>query len=90
MMDALTAFGLFAVTSMLVCYAFESYSHWWVLGFRLRLRIGLDLRLPARGLAVRRHRGDLGGDRLSALATTSSPDQKSRHQITQPRMSGSP
>ncbi len=31
--DALTAFGLFAVTSMLVCYAFEARSHWWTLGF---------------------------------------------------------
>jgi hypothetical protein len=33
MMDSLTAFGLVAVTAMLVCYAFETRSHWWVLGF---------------------------------------------------------
>jgi hypothetical protein len=32
-MDSLTAFGLFAVTAMLVCYAFEARSPWWVLGF---------------------------------------------------------
>ena len=32
-MDALTAFGLFAVTAMLVCYALESQSRWYVLGF---------------------------------------------------------
>jgi hypothetical protein len=32
-MNALTAFGLFAVTAMLVCYALESRSHWWTLGF---------------------------------------------------------
>ena len=32
-MDNLTLFGLFAVTSMLVCYAFESRSRWFVLGF---------------------------------------------------------
>jgi len=32
-MDALTWFGLFAVTAMLVCYAFESRSRWWILGF---------------------------------------------------------
>jgi hypothetical protein len=31
--DLLTAFGLFAVTAMLVCYAFEHRSHWYVLGF---------------------------------------------------------
>jgi hypothetical protein len=30
-MDALTAFGLFAVTAMLVCYALEDRSHWFVL-----------------------------------------------------------
>ncbi|HWF75574.1 MAG TPA: hypothetical protein VN694_00230 [Caulobacteraceae bacterium] len=32
-MSALTAFGLFAVTAMLVCYALESRSRWWTLAF---------------------------------------------------------
>jgi hypothetical protein len=32
-MDALTLFGLFAVTAMLVCYAFEERSPWWSLNF---------------------------------------------------------
>jgi len=32
-LDALTAFGLFAVTAMLVCYALEEHSHWFVLAF---------------------------------------------------------
>ena len=32
-MDALTAFGLFAVTAMMVCYAFEQRSRWFILGF---------------------------------------------------------
>lgn len=32
-MDALTWFGLFAVTAMLVCYALEDRSPWFVLGF---------------------------------------------------------
>jgi hypothetical protein len=32
-MSALTAFGLFAVTAMLVCYALEQRSPWWTLGF---------------------------------------------------------
>ena len=32
-MDALTWFGLFAVTAMLLCYALERRSHWWVLAF---------------------------------------------------------
>ena len=32
-MDALNLFGLFAVTAMLLCYALEDHSHWFVLGF---------------------------------------------------------
>ena len=32
-MDALTAFGLFAVTAMLICYALEDRSTWFVLAF---------------------------------------------------------
>ena len=32
-MDRLTLFGLFAVSAMLVCYALEDRSHWFVLGF---------------------------------------------------------
>jgi hypothetical protein len=32
-MDALTIFGLFAVTGMLVFYALEKRSHWFVLAF---------------------------------------------------------
>ena len=32
-MDALTLFGLFAVAAMLVCYALESRSPWFILAF---------------------------------------------------------
>jgi hypothetical protein len=32
-MDGLTLFGLFAVSAMLVCYALEDRSHWFVPGF---------------------------------------------------------
>ena len=32
-MNLLSAFGLFAVTAMLVCYSFDARSHWWTLGF---------------------------------------------------------
>jgi hypothetical protein len=32
-MDAFTLFGLFAVTAMLVCYALEDRSPWYILGF---------------------------------------------------------
>ena len=32
-MDALTLFGLFAVTAMLICYAREDRGALWILGF---------------------------------------------------------
>jgi presenilin-like A22 family membrane protease len=32
-MTVLTAFGLFSVTAMLVCYALEDRNHWFVLAF---------------------------------------------------------
>ena len=32
-MDALTLFGLFAVTAMVICYALESRSAWFTLAF---------------------------------------------------------
>jgi hypothetical protein len=32
-MDSLTLFGLLSVTAMMVCYALESRSHWFVLAF---------------------------------------------------------
>jgi len=67
-MDALTWFGLFAVTAMLVCYAFEHISRWFILGFALACGL-LDLRIPAGRLAVRRDRGDLDGGRAAALET---------------------
>jgi hypothetical protein len=38
--DALTAFGLFAVTAMLVCYALERRSPWFVLGFAVSCALG--------------------------------------------------
>jgi hypothetical protein len=39
-MDGLSAFGLFAVTAMLVCYAFEERSAWFVLGFAAACALG--------------------------------------------------
>ena len=32
-MNPLTAFGLFAVAAMLICYALERRSHWFILAF---------------------------------------------------------
>ena len=39
-MDALTAFGLIAVTAMLVCYALEERSPWFILGFAVSCALG--------------------------------------------------
>ena len=39
-MDRLTLFGLFAVSAMLVCYAFEERSHWFVLAFAAACALG--------------------------------------------------
>jgi hypothetical protein len=39
-MDGLTLFGLFAVTAMLVCYALEDRSRWFILAFALSCELG--------------------------------------------------
>ena len=39
-MDALTLFGLFAVTAMLVCYALEDRSPWFILAFAASCALG--------------------------------------------------
>jgi hypothetical protein len=39
-MDRLTFFGLFAVAAMLVCYALEDRSHWFILAFAVACLLG--------------------------------------------------
>ncbi|MGH7023242.1 MAG: hypothetical protein ACREEB_06575 [Caulobacteraceae bacterium] len=39
-MSLLTAFGLFAVTAMLICYALERRPPWWVLAFAVSCWLG--------------------------------------------------
>jgi len=39
-MDRLTAFGLFAVSAMLLCYSFEQRSRWFILGFAISCGLG--------------------------------------------------
>ena len=39
-MDGLTLFGLFAVTAMLVCYALEDRSHWFIFAFAAACALG--------------------------------------------------
>ena len=39
-MDWLTLFGLLAVTAMLVCYALEDRSHWFLFAFAVACALG--------------------------------------------------
>jgi hypothetical protein len=39
-MNWLTLFGLFAVSAMLICYALEHRSHWFVLAFAASCALG--------------------------------------------------
>ena len=39
-MDGLTLFGLFAVTAMLVSYALEDRSHWFIAAFAVACALG--------------------------------------------------
>ena len=39
-MSLLTAYGLFAVTAMLVCYALDARASWWTLGFAISCVLG--------------------------------------------------
>jgi hypothetical protein len=39
-MDRLTLFGLFAVSAMLVCYALEARSRWYILAFAVACALG--------------------------------------------------
>src|SRR5262245_59866217 len=64
-LDGLTLFGLLSVTAMLVFYALEHRS------FRRRVHCRLRLWVPARCLALRRCRTDLGGSQAMAGAEAS-------------------
>ena len=39
-MDALSLFGLFAVSGMLLCYALEDRSYWYILAFATACALG--------------------------------------------------
>jgi len=40
LLNPLALFGLFAVSAMLGCYAFENRSHWFILGFAVACTLG--------------------------------------------------
>ena len=45
-MDALTWFGFLALPGMLICYALEERSHWYMLGFALGCVLGSIYGIP--------------------------------------------
>jgi hypothetical protein len=56
-MDGLSAFGLFAVAAMVVCYALEDRSPWFILGFAAAYALGSVygfLQVPGRSVWSRR------------------------------------
>jgi hypothetical protein len=65
--DPLSAFGLFAVTAMLIFYAVEDRGRVYIVAFAGALRLGIDLWIYARRLAVRRGRGHMGRDCSTAM-----------------------
>jgi hypothetical protein len=66
-MDVLTLFGLVAVTAMLIFYALEDHSPWFILAFAGACLLA-SIRFPARRLAFRNYRNHLGGCRGTSLA----------------------
>jgi hypothetical protein len=58
-MDKLSAFGLFAVTAGLVCYALEERSPWFHFGLRCCMRPWFGVRFSARSLGIRSNRSGL-------------------------------
>ena len=66
-MNPLMLFGLFAVTAMLVCYALENRSKWFILAFAAACALRVGLRVSTRGLAIRVGRGCLVYRRGSAM-----------------------
>ena len=66
-LDGLTLFGLLSLSAMLVFYALEHRSHWYVLAMA-GVHRRVSLWLPSGRLALWRSRVDLGGHRVQAVA----------------------
>ena len=66
-MDALSAFGLFAVTLMVICYALEDRSRWYILGFAFACVLGSIYGFLQGRLAIWRRGSRMGGDSRVAL-----------------------
>ena len=65
-MDHPTLFGLIAVTAMLVFYALEDHSPWFILAFAIACALGLIYGF-LQGVAVRHRRSYMGRSSRVAL-----------------------
>lgn len=70
-MDGLALFGLFAVTAMLVSYALEERSPWYILAFAVACALGSIYGFLQGALAVRDCGSDLGSSRAAAVGSSS-------------------
>lgn len=68
-MDKLTAFGLLAVTAMLICYAFEKKNTWFIFGFAVACLLGSVYGF-LRGVAIWSYRSDMVCRGLATMAAT--------------------
>src|SRR4051812_12878360 len=66
-MDTLSLFGLLAVTAMLVAYALEDRSHWFILAFAGACALGSVYGFLQGAWPFGAGRGDLGRRRVAAL-----------------------
>jgi hypothetical protein len=80
--DTLTLFGLFAVTAMLITYAFEQRSPWFILALCRVVRARLGLWLSAGRVAVRACRRRVDTRRASPLAASSLKTRLCRRNVS--------
>ena len=73
-MDGLTLFGLFAVTAMLVSYALEDRSHWFILAFAAACALGSIYGFLQGAWPFGLVEADLGRRRAAALERQAAAD----------------
>ena len=71
-MDRLTFFGLLAVSAMLVCYALEHRSHWYIFAFAVSCAMGSAYGFLQGGVALRTGRSRVV-DRCASTVVGGSP-----------------
>ena len=78
-MDLLTLFGLFSVAAMLVFYALEDRSDWFIVAFAAACLLASLYGFPSRSVALRPRGGNLGRRRNLSLASQDTCEIKLGH-----------